>query len=82
MPLYFERECSRGHQVFGDDFGWCSTCEEDVIPLRITKPEDERECGAEDAMLDAVSFDNRTEDLLYGFNDDSVLGQSFQDMVC
>lgn len=80
--MYFDHECPRGHQVFSDDLQWCSTCEDMVLPLRITKPDEAREEGFEDAMLDAIPLDNRNQDLLYGFNDDTVLGQSLQDLVC
>lgn len=72
MPLYYQFECPRGHEIYGDDLGWCPTCEELVIPLRITKPEQAHSEGFEDAMVDSVSLDDRNKDLLYGFNDDSV----------
>lgn len=79
MPNYYEYECPLGHQVYEDDLTWCPTCECDLIPLRIPEPEDAAlvslitVVAPDDVMHHAVSLDDRNKDLLYGFNDDSLL---------
>lgn len=80
MPLYFERECVLGHQLYGDDPNWCPACCAEVIPFRVPFTDDVVLVSQmvlatpEDVMNDALQLDGRLKDLMYGFNDDSIYG--------